>query len=148
MKCPVCGVNIPRYILAVLAAFITVFVFDWLWHGILMMDMYNETAALWRSEAEMSDYFLFMLLMQFVLAKWLVFIYTRNVEGKGWTEGLRYGALMGGLGAIFGAQTYAFMPLPVAIPAYWAVGYMIQFILVGLVAALIYKPCAKACSES
>ena len=145
MKCPICGVNIPRFALSVIAAFILIFLTDWVWHGMVMADLYAETPQLWRGEMEMSDYFIFMLVTQLVLAKWLALVYTRNHEGKGLMEGLRYGFWMGGLAAVLAIQSYAYLPVPVMVPVLWAVGYMIQFMLVGVVIAKLYKPC---CDEA
>lgn len=45
--------NIKRLLLAIAAAFVVIFVTDFLIHGIWMMSDYRATQQLWRSDSEM-----------------------------------------------------------------------------------------------
>jgi hypothetical protein len=88
MKCPITGVNIPRFLVCVLAGFITLFVTDFIIHNILLVDTYNATKNLWRSPEEMASFFPFMLVGRFILAGIIAFMFARSYEGAGICNGL------------------------------------------------------------
>ena len=44
--------DIKRFIIAGISAFIFVFLYEYLVHGFLMMGHYEQTAAVWRPEEE------------------------------------------------------------------------------------------------
>jgi hypothetical protein len=142
--CPVSGVYLRRFIPAALVAFAFVFVFDFLFHGNFLMPVYQETPQLWRTPADMQSYFTFMLGAQFLLA-WIVgLIFTRNYEGKGLIEGVRYGAMIGFLLGVCMASSYAWMPISLYLAAMWFTGGFVQGLGLGLIYAAIYRdPCCK-----
>ena len=143
MKCPITGLNIARALPAMIAGFITLFLLEWGIHGVMLADIYAETPNLWRSPDEMDALFPWMLLGQFVLVDVLVFIYSRNCECKGWTEGLRFGAMIGLLLAVLNIMVYLYMPISLELAMLWAGAVFVEMILVGIVIALIYRPCGE-----
>ena len=129
--------NTKRYVLAVVAVFVTVFVYEFLVHGVLLMDMYEQTADMWKPQEESS-----MLLMNFsqlAFAAVLVFIFTRNYEGKGAGEGVRFGLLIGLLLVAIELGVYCYLPVPMALWLAWIVIALGKGIISGLVAGLVYK---------
>lgn len=73
--------NTTRYILGCVAVFFTVFVWDFLIHGLLLMEVYEHTAHLWRSQEDSN--MLFMFLSQVSFSAVFVFIYARaGTEGE------------------------------------------------------------------
>jgi hypothetical protein len=46
-----------RFIMAFIAAYIFLFVWGWLVNGVLLKDVYAESAHLWRPESEMRSLF-------------------------------------------------------------------------------------------
>jgi hypothetical protein len=131
--------NIKRYALAVVAVFTFIFLFEWVWHGILLKDMYQKTMSVWRPEADMKQFFPFMMLTQAAVALILTFVFTRHYEGKGLGEGLRFGTYMGLLLGIMSAGWYAYLPVPAILAILWGVGGLIMGLGIGAVASLVYK---------
>ncbi len=86
--------NIPRFALSIFSCFFFAFFFEWVFHGILLKELYTSTAQLWRTEKEMSQYMPWVITTQlwFVLA--FAWIFMRNCEGKAIPEGLRFGLYM------------------------------------------------------
>jgi hypothetical protein len=76
-----------------------------------------------------------------VMSFLFVYIFIKGYEGKGILEGLRYGIWIGlfmNLPSAFGQ--YAIYPVPFSLAIQWFIYGMIEFIILGLVAAAIYKP--------
>lgn len=133
------GLNIKKFILATLAVFATVWVTDFIIHGVLMKDAYMASASVWRSPEEMKKYFPWMLLGQFLIAKGFTFIFAKGYEGKGIAEGLRFGLFVWPL--VFGGILiqYVVYPLPCAVACPWLVTSLVQLLMMGAVASLVYK---------
>lgn len=133
------GINVKRLIYATLAVFGFIFLTDWLIHGPILGNCYKETKELWRSEEEMQNYFLFLLLGQLLIAKYFTFIFAKGYQGKGIMEGVRFGLLMGlfSCGALF--IQYATTPIPSSILWSWVAATIAQAILAGIIACMVYK---------
>jgi len=129
--------NTKRYILSAIAVFVAVFLFDFLVHGMLLKDLYTQTASLWRPEAEHKMIFMFMSQLAFAVI--LTFIFTRNYEDKGLGEGLRFGLYMGLLLATIDLGTYCYMPIPLALTLSWVAASIGRGIIAGIVLSLVYK---------
>ena len=63
--------NIKRLILAIVVAFIVLWVTDFLIHGIWMMPDYRATQSLWRPDADMKSHMGWMLGAQLLFADYL-----------------------------------------------------------------------------
>ncbi len=109
--------NTKRFVLAVIGAFVFVFVFEMLWHGFLMKDMYDATISVWRPEGEHDMRFIFA--SQFLFAAVLTYIYT--VVGKHLTckRGVAFGFFAGLLLAMPQLGTYCYLPIPLTISLMW-----------------------------
>ncbi len=128
-----------KLILAVLAAFFTVFLTDWIIHGMLLKGIYHETAYLWRTESEMQQHMHFMLGGQLIVAALFTIIFTKGYEKKGWTEGARYGAYMAALSTGQMLICHAVSPYPLRLTLAWIVTCFVQFMVVGSVVAVVYS---------
>jgi hypothetical protein len=137
-----------QYFMSAIAAFIVIFVFERLFHGGIMMDHYKATASMWRPEADMQNYFPFILIRQIGIA--LVFTCIYKWFGKmamasgccgcpiagGAKLGLKIGLIVGF--CEFGS--YAWLPFPsMEIPVMWFVGAVIMYTLMGMALGLICK---------
>ena len=135
--------NWKRLILAILASFVTMFVLDFVFHGILLKNLYQQSAALWRPMDQMMRLNWLMWLLYLVVSCVMTLIYSKGYElGKsGLGQGFRFGILFGLLMATsmsFGS--YFMMPMPKRLALYWLVGGMIIYTIIGMVIGLIYKP--------
>lgn len=131
--------NVKRYLLSVLAVFIAMIVLNFIIHSIILMGTYTTLKELWRPD--MMDYMWIMYITELILSFLFVYIFTKGYENKGIIEGIRYGLIMGvmidGIGAF--AQ-YMVYPLPINLAVQWSIYGILRFILLGVVAALIYRP--------
>lgn len=131
--------NLKRFIPAVIAVFAVVFLYDWVLHGVVLSDAYQATAHLWRPEAQMQEYFMTLVLGQFIFAAFFCLIFLKGYENKGVFEGARYGIYVALLLASRDIIIYAVQPIPETLVLSWIVGMLGECILAGMVLAMIYR---------
>ncbi len=115
--------NTKRLILAIVVAFVVLWVTDFLIHGVWMTPDYRATQQLWRTDTEMQSHMAWMLGAQ------LLFVITFVIL---WAKG--FASLI----------MYVVVPMPGSIAAKWFFAGIVQTILLGLVTFWIYKPSAPA----
>lgn len=128
--------NCKRCAMAALAALVFVFLYDMFVHGYLMMDLYNETAHVWRPMEEHKMSFIF--LSELAYSGMAAYIFTLKYEDGGVPEGLRFGLLIGCLVGSIQIGTQAYLPIPLSITISWVVQEVIRGIGTGIVLSLIY----------
>ena len=129
--------NTKRFILASIAAFVVVSVFEMLWHGLVMKGMYEATASVWRPEGDHQMIYIFA--SQFLFATVLAYIYTvvgNNISCK---RGIAFGFFAGLLLATVDLGTYCYLPIPLSITLMWMAASVLKGLGAGMVIALIYK---------
>ncbi|MFQ5823120.1 MAG: hypothetical protein ACE5JB_03595 [bacterium] len=136
--------NARRYLFASLGVFVVYFVLSIIVHWVLLKSAYEATADVWRPQSEMSAYMPILWVTQLAVSFLFVFIYTKGYEGKGLMEGVRYGLWIGLLMSIpMAFSSYATLPIPLSLAIKWFVFGLIEFVILGIVAAAIYKPSAQ-----
>lgn len=128
-----------KLIKTTIAVFVTIWVTDFIIHGMLLKSMYAATAHLWRPEMAMKKYMGYMLLGQFTIAAAFTWIFSHGYKGKGWKEGVRYGLAVGAMAGGTNVIMYAVQPYPFSIVAAWVVFGCMQTALAGVVATKFYK---------
>ena len=141
--------NIKRLLLAILAVFATIFLTDFLIHGVWMMPVYRATASLWRPEAEMGSHMGWMFASYLLISTTFVLIWAKGFASQGCSRcAVMYGLCM----ALFTqAQTlimYAVAPFTLEIVWKWFVAGVLQGILLGLVTSFVYKPAAAPAARA
>jgi hypothetical protein len=131
--------NTTRYLLAALAVFVFTFVFDFVVHGHLLLPLYNETPNLWRTPEDMEANLHWVLISQTLMALVITFLFTRNYEGKGTQEGVRFGLYVGLVLAAPQIGMTAWMPIATTLAFLWAAAAIVYGIGTGVVASLVYK---------
>lgn len=131
--------KIERLVLSVVALFAFVFLFDWVYHGMLLRDLYTTTASLWRTTAQMQDYVHWAVIVQLLFVFVVTLIYARYAAGKGIDEGVRFGLYIGLLLGVMCFGMYAYMPIPISLALAWLVGDIIKGIGVGVLLSVTYK---------
>ncbi len=121
-----------RYVTATIASFIFIFIFGWAFHGVLLDDIYKSLSQLYRPQDTMQDFFIWLMLGQFMVALALVGIIGRATGSQGLKEGAKYGLLFGLLSAGSQLITYAVMPFPTELVLWWMAGSMLQMTLLGM----------------
>ena len=130
--------NIKRFVSASIAVFVLIQAIDWLVHGVLLAEWYQELQSMWRPD--MMNLMWIMTIGSLFFAFMFVFIFTKGYEGKGVLEGARYGLLVGLLIYVSGMMgQYVMYPIPLGMAIIW-LGYGIaEMVIAGVVAAAIYR---------
>jgi hypothetical protein len=111
-------------------------------HGTLLRDTYASLPNLYRGEAEMGRLFPLMILAHVLCAGAFVWIYSRGIEAKPWlAQGIRFGIVVAFLTVIPTYMIYyVVQPMPGALAVRQIVYDGIWMILLGIVAAWVYRP--------
>ena len=129
--------NLQRYVLATLGAFLFVFVFEFLWHGWLMRGMYDATITVWRPQNESNMAYVFAA--QILFAAILAYIYTRVGKHLACRRGIAFGFFAGLLLAAPQLGTYCYLPIPLTITLMWMVAEFLKCLGAGITIAMIYR---------
>ncbi len=110
-------------------------------HGMLLRDDYLSLPNLFRPEAEAQKYFPLMILAHVVMAGAFVWIYSRGIEPKPWlAQGIRFGIAVALMAAIpVYTIYYVVQPMPGMLAVKQMVGDGILLLIVGAVAAFVYR---------
>ncbi len=122
---------------AFLAVFVVLAVVEFIVNRVLLSSAYMSTANLWRPMGEMKIWLFYVVYL--FIAFFITLIFSKGYEGKGLMEGVRFGFYVGMLMAVPMAYgTYASMPIPYSLALQWFIYGLIEYIIVGIVLALVY----------
>jgi hypothetical protein len=131
-----------RFWVSVLVVLVTSIAYNLVVHGIILFSLYEAHKAVFRvpTTEERNLLYLLHLVAQLVFALLFVYIFTKGYEGRGWTEGVRYGVLIGLL-TVFpvSATIVALFPLPFRFLFIWTLSGLVWTVLCGLVTAVVYR---------
>lgn len=133
--------NVKRWLLASVAVLVVVAVLEFLIHGVLLSDVYRQTASVWRSDAEMQKMMWIFWVGMLVFAPFFALIYVKGYEkGKpGLGQGFRFGLYVGVmLSVMHSFGWYVILPIPLALAFYWFLGILVEFVAAGVAAGLVY----------
>lgn len=131
--------NVKRCLVTGVVVFVLAQVLDFLLHGVFLASTYEALKSVWRPD--MQDKMWLMPVTGLVFAFLFAYIFAKGYEGKGVAEGLRYGLVMGAfVGVPFALGTYAMIAIPASLALIWLAGSVVQMVVLGVVASLIYKP--------
>ncbi|MEM7651457.1 MAG: hypothetical protein AAF204_05190 [Pseudomonadota bacterium] len=139
MHCPVTKINLPRFLVMSVVGYAFLFGFEYLVHHILLMDLYTQTESLWRPMEAMEEFFPIMIVRNVLLVVLIGYIFTRNFEGKGIMEGIRFGLPVGVLLGLVMSSSYIWMSIPLELALGWASSGLGLGLGLGIVFSLIYK---------
>ncbi len=133
--------NWKRFFSAVTAVFVVGMVMGFLIHAQLLEADYRSLGPLMRSAQDAEAYFPYMVLAFVVFSIAFVWFYAKGVEDKPWIgQGLRFGIAAWLFGAVSVFLTYyAVQPLPASLVCKQIGFEFIDFLLLGIVVAAIYR---------
>ena len=133
--------NVKRFIAASLAVYVVSLALGYLVHGVILRPTYDTLKNVWRPD--MPSKMWIEWLDGFVVSFLFTYIFTRGYQGRGIMEGLRFGLVIGLFVSIPMAYgTYMIIPIPYYLALEWFLYGTAQVILLGGVAAAVYKPLA------
>ncbi len=131
--------NIKRYIIATIALFLFIFIYETVIHSMLLLSLYSKTPTIWRNLTEMKSFVPFNIGVMALLSISLTFIFTRFFKSGGWMNGLRFGFYMGILSGIQAAGAYYYLPISFSLAMVWFVFGVIESTLGGMIIGALYK---------
>lgn len=136
-----CIVNVGRLLVTIVVMFVAVFVTDFLIHSVWLGSTYAETKELWRTEAEMSAKFPFMLLGQLLIAAAFSTIFALAIaEKRDLQVSLIYALAVGVIAAGGQIIMYAVQPYPGTLIVKWCAAYVVQMLVLGGLVHVVYRP--------
>lgn len=133
--------NRKQWLLASVAVFAVIGVLEFLVHGVLLSDLYRQTASVWRAETEMRQMMWVFWVGYLVFAPFFALIYVKGYEkGKpGLGQGFRYGLYVGAMWSVMSSfGWYVILPIPLVLAFYWFLAMLVELILAGVAAGLVY----------
>lgn len=133
--------NTKRWLLASVAVFVVIGILEVVIHGVLLQGVYQQTASVWRTQADMQRLTWIFWVGYLVFAPIFTFIYVKGHEkGKpGLGQGFRFGLYVGAmLSVLHSFSQYVVLPIPLALSFYWFVATLVEFIAAGIAAGLVY----------
>jgi hypothetical protein len=132
--------NWQKFFFAFIAAFIFMFLWGWLFNGMFMKGVYEQTSNLWRPQNEMMIRMPWLVVGLAILTFAIVLIFASGFAGGGVAGGIKLGIMLEILA--FGARLmmYYLQPFPGKLIAYWTLGGLIEMIVAGAIIGSIYKP--------
>jgi len=134
--------NTKRWLLASVGVFVVIAVMESFIHGVLLSDIYRETASVWRAKPEMQQMMWIFWAGYLVFAPFFALIYVKGYEkGKpGLGQGIRCGLYVGAMLSVMQSfGWYVILPIPFVLAFYWFLAILVEFIAAGAAAGLVYR---------
>lgn len=125
--------------------FIAYFFLGWLVNEVLLASAYQSLPAdMMRSHDAIMSNLWIIAVSHLFYAFFFTLIFSKGFENKGWMEGIRFGLYVGLMVSVPMAYiTYATQPIPYSLALQWFIYGTLSNIIIGIVAALVYKPKAS-----
>ncbi|MEW6026282.1 MAG: hypothetical protein AB1599_03180 [Planctomycetota bacterium] len=131
--------NIKRYLLASLVAYIVKQVTTFIIHGVIITGEYTALGQIWRPD--MMNWMWLFNVLDIPSILLITYIFVKGYENKGIMEGVRFGLILGILMWIGGAfANWITFPITLSLAVKWFVFGVLQMVITGIVLTLIYKP--------
>lgn len=131
--------NTKKFLLASLAVFVTIQILDFVIHNLILGATYESLQAVWRPD--MMDKMWIMYVTGVIFSLLFVFIFSKGYEGKGVMEGIRFGFWIGLFVHFVGSfNQFVVYPISYGLTWKWIIYGVIELMIAGAVAALIYRP--------
>lgn len=119
------------------AAFLFVFLFEFIVHGFLMKGQYEATRNVWRPPAESN--MAVMLLSQFLFAMAVAFFYPIVGPDKECKKAVPFGFGLGLVMAMPQIASYSYLPIPITISLLWAAASFVKAFGSAYVVAIVFN---------
>src|SRR5438045_9707992 len=133
-----------KFFIAFIAAFIFIFLWGWLYNGVVLKGVFAEAESLFRPRDEMMGLFHWIVIGQAGLALSFVMIYASGFAGGGIAAGVRLGIMLEILAVSARCAIYATQPFPAKLLVLASIGGFIEMIGTGVIVGGIYKPKSNA----
>ena len=129
-----------KFYFAAIIVFVAVSIMNFLLHGLILSGLYNQSASIWRPQAEMMKMMWITYVASFISSIAFTYIYYKGIANKSLYRGLWYGLSYGiAVGIGMGYSTYVMLPMPYGLAFGWFLGAIITYGIAGLIAGIIIK---------
>lgn len=129
--------DMKRFLIAAVGAFIFVFLYEFLVHSYLMMSQYEQTAAVWRPQEESN--MAVMLLSQFLFGVAVAFFYPIVGPDTECKKAIPFGIGLGLVMAVPQIASYSYLPIPLTLSLLWAVIAFIKALGCSFIVSKVYN---------
>lgn len=129
--------DMKKFLFAAIAAFVFVFLYEFLVHGFLMMSQYEQTASVWRPQEEANMGI--MLLSQLLFGVAVAFFYPIVGPDTECKKAIPFGIGLGLVMAMPQIATYNYLPIPLTISLLWAVIAFIKALGCSFIVSKVYN---------
>ncbi len=130
--------NVKRWIWTSLLVFIVYEIVSSAVHMGILAPSYQALEEIWR--ADMMSIMWVMYIADLIMAFTFTWIFARGYESKGILEGVRFGAIASLFVVIPGMlNQYVVYPVPFSLAIQWIIFGVIEFVIMGIIASLVYK---------
>ncbi len=134
-------INVKSLILTIVAVFVAMSVTDFLIHGLWMRPVYAATASLWRPDMDNNPYMAWLHVGHVLASVAFSLLWAIGFAANAKiTCGMKYGTTMALFSQAHTFISYAVQPLTMEIVWKWLAGGVVQGIILGIVAFLVYRP--------
>lgn len=133
--------NVKRFWIAAVAVYVVNQILGYLIHQVWLAPTYASLASIWRPQAEMESKMWIMFVTSAFFSVFFVYVFVRGYQNRGIAEGLRYGLVIGLLYSLpYAYDSYVIYPIPYYLALQWFLSGLVVCLILGVIAALIYKP--------
>jgi len=133
--------NWQKLLIAFIVVFVVLQVLSFVIHRIILDSDYKAITDVFRPQADMESKMWISWVTGLIFAFFFVYVFAKGYENKGIMEGIRYGLVIGcfmSIPSIYGQ--FMVYELPYSLILKWLFSDFITLVIIGIVAALIYKP--------
>ena len=139
--------NKKKFWIAFIVIFIVYEITNIVVHVLILGSTYKseEIVPIFRTEEILNSTSWIRLFTEVVWSFFFTFIFVKGYENKGIMEGVKFGIYIGLFYSfVWAYQSYWMYPLPYSLALQWFIFGLLQCILLGILAAIIYKPASTS----
>ena len=126
-----------KVLIGAVAVFIGLEILDGIIHGGILMSTYMSMQNVWRPDMMQKMWVLHFV--KLATAFFMTYIFSKGYEGKGIIEGVRYGFYIGmNVSSGFAFGSYATFPIKYQLAVQWFCYSLIEYVILGVVLALVF----------
>ncbi len=122
-----------------IVVFIGMSILDFLIHAVILSPVYQAEPMKSLMRADMSGMIWIFYVVYLIVSFFFTLIFSKGYEGKGISEGIRYGLYVGILMATpMAYASYAMYPMPYSLALQWFLYGIIEYIILGILVAAVF----------